>query len=341
MSRRRPTIADLMKWVLVIALVLGVLRDPYRWGFYLNAWLIFGLLLIALHYFWFVYAPPKLVKRLARGDKARERKLLEWIVMTPSLLGERQKVLARYLLIIRYQHDRLYQSAADQAEILLSIKLRPGLESATRLRLADALEALGRTSEADDERQRAAASLRKPADYALEHMTRGKLLKRGNKHAEAYREFELGLNMTSPSHPNVQNEFMLQLMLSAFDAGRPADCARWAEQVIANHPKKGSLLSAHRMAGVAYGNIGKLEDAERHKRRAYELATETGEPHQVARCLAQLADVQRMRGNLAEAKRGCLDAASMSPAETRQANAVLSSVLRLEGRFEESLEALH
>jgi tetratricopeptide (TPR) repeat protein len=78
-----------------------------------------------------------------------------------------------------------------------------------------------------------------------------------------------------------------------------------------------------------------------HRRQALELATTAGSKDQVAKCMMQLAAVQRQRGRLNEAMQMCEQAKELSIAERRAVYAVQQECLRDWGRFEEALEVLN
>ena len=133
---------------------------------------------------------------------------------------------------------------------------------------------------------------------------------------------------------------MSHLVLANFNAGRPADCLRWAEASIASGAEGLHLRSAHKMAGVACGNLGRLEEAEHHYRRAYDVAAAEDDAGEMGQILGSLASVQAKRGNLAEANEACIKAAAVDPKAIRMAVAVQSQILRGWGRFDEALELL-
>src|SRR5207237_2633849 len=98
--------------------------------------------------------------------------------------------------------------------------------------LADTLEGLERFEEAAAERKQAGAALRDPEETSLGLQAKGKLLDREHRHAEAYAAYERALSLAPHNQKAVCSEIMMHLVLSSFNAGRPADTLRWAEAVI-------------------------------------------------------------------------------------------------------------
>jgi|SRR5579864_5453301 len=308
-----------------------------------DTWLwVFGALSIALlfHFFWFVTFPIRVLPHLVRGNPKRQQTILEWINATPSLFGDAIKVAARHKLMLLYVQQARHADVERLCRAILAHRLPVGLESSTRNRLTDALEGLGRRAEADSERERAELRLEGAPEGALEQLTRAKLLMKRDQHVEAVFELERGLALVAPENRAVQVEFQVQLVMATFHAGRPNETAQWAERAIANGASGPFLSVAHRMAGVAYGNLGDWEAAERHRMRAYELATASGDSEKAAECFVQLADLRRTKGDLVSAEASCRQIISTSAKARRNALTILAEIQRTRGNFEEALEAL-
>jgi tetratricopeptide (TPR) repeat protein len=315
-------------------------------GVSLLIWLAFGLVAF-VHRLYFVYLPQWAVKKYERSNPERLRLFLERVVATPSLLGSAQKLVARGALVgIYLPQGRHAEAAAHCRASLASLaKARhavdfPALEADTRRRLADCLEALGQTDEADEERRRAEADVDRAPDDALRYLTQGTLLERDHRYAEACTAFEQALAFTPESDRPIRIECLIHLVLACFNAGRPVDCLQRAEEAIALGAKGQHLRSAHRMAGLASGNLGRLEESEAHFRKAYEVAAAEGDTGTMGEILGSLANIQRKHGKLAEANEACLKAAAVDPQAVRMAIAVRSQIMRDWGRFDEALELL-
>src|SRR5262249_40221630 len=153
----------------------------------------------------------------------------------------------------------------------------PALEADIRRRLIDCLEALGRNDEAEVERANAAACVDRAPDDTLRYLTKGTLLERKHQYVEACAAFEKALLLAPVSNLPVRIECMIHLVLACFHAARPVETLRWAEEAIASGAEGKYLRIAHRMAGVACGNLGRLEESEDHCRRAYDAAAALGD----------------------------------------------------------------
>ena len=318
-----------------------------------RVWLVaavVSVLLIVVHRLYFIVLPERAIKKYGRKDPERLRRYLERVVATPSLIGPAQKLRARGALVgIYLPQGRHAEAAAHCRANLASLssvaRTRrradfPALEADIRRRLADCLEGLGQMNEAAAERQRAEACIDRLPNDPLRHLTRGTQLEREHRYDEACEAFERALALTPESNRPVRINCMCHLVLACFNAGRPVDCLRWAEEAITQGAEGRHLRSTHRMAGVACGNLGRLEESEEHYHRAYELAAIDDEKSEMAEVLANLADIQRKRGKLAEANEACLKASAVHSKADRMAIAVQSQILREWGRFGEALAML-
>jgi tetratricopeptide (TPR) repeat protein len=171
-------------------------------------------------------------------------------------------------------------------------------------------------------------------------MTQGTLLERQNRYEEAYQEHLKALELTPASNKTARIECLVHLALAAFNAGRPVDCLRCAEEAIALGATGRHLRTAHRMAGLGCGNLGRLEESERHHQRAYEAAAADKSNAHMAECLGSLAECLRKRGKLVEANDTCLRAAATDPKGERMANAVQAQIFHDWGRFDDALAAM-
>jgi tetratricopeptide (TPR) repeat protein len=313
----------------------------------LMAWLAGFVILVLLHYVYFVVLPRRAIEHYKRTDPERLRRYLEWVVATPSLLGEAQKLVARGGLVAIYLTQGRHAEAAAHCRAELASLAKawhvldtPALEADIRRRLADCLEALGQKSEAEDERRRAEECVDRAPEDPLRYLTLGTLLEREHRYAEACTAFEQALSLTPETNHPVRIECMIHLVLACFNAGRPAECLHWAEEAIVLGAQGRHLRCAHRMAGVACGNLGRLDEAEDHIRRAYDVADAGGDRGVMGEILVSLADIQRRRGKLVEANAAAIKAGSGDPKAVRMSLAVQCYVLKEWGRFEEALEML-
>ena len=315
---------------------------------------IFGILLIVsicvavvvvlFHYLYFDRLPRRAIKKYSDSDPERLRRYLERVLAMPSLLGSSVKLVAHTQLVgiylVRGQHA---EAAAHCRAVLTTLAgLRSSdrdgaLEADTRRRLADCLEALGQNDEAEEERRLAQEELRlAPADTPR-HLTKGMFLKRQHRYEEAYREYHKVLELTPPSNVSIRIDCMIHLMLAAYHAGWPTDCLCWAEEAIALGATGKHFVSAHKMAAVACGNLGRLEESEEHYRKAYDALASAKKTPKMAEALGSLANCLRKRGKLIEANETCIKAAALDPKGRRMSLAVQSQILREWGRYDEAL----
>ncbi len=337
MSTRKASIGGLMWLILVVGVGLAVVRDGPESRWLARYWLWLMVASLGLPYLWFIVVPRGSL-RLAGGSRERQRYILRWVVGTPAPRG--LKCLARYLLGVNQQVGRLYEDAEASFRAILQDsyeKLDPGFESDVRQRLADTIDALGQGAEAADERKRAIAVLVGGVKSPLALQSQGKLLDRQNRYDEAAAAYERALELTSPRNGAARAQLMMRLVLSHFNAGRPGETVRWAEAVIEQFPDVSLARSARRMAALGCGNLGRVEDAERHARAAVELADSAKER---AGSLALLGEFLVRRGDLDEGEGIAREADSILPDQDRLPWTVVCHSKRLRGHLDEALRAL-
>lgn len=334
MRTQRPTIGGLMWLIFFVAFGLALARGGphYRW-LARTGFLVFGGFL-GFQLVWFIVVPRASLK-LALGDRGRQRRILQRVVKTPAPAG--MKNLARYLLGINDQVARRFEDAAANFRAIVEIpnhKLAPGFESDVRQHLADTLESLGLDCEAAAERKLATAALSGDAKTPLEFLSRGKLLERQHRYDEAAAAYERALVLAPPLTGEARAATMMKLALATFNAGRPADTVRWAEEVIASAPRSPMAPIARRLAALGCGNLGRLEDAERHARIAVETAMSD---ENRAQALALLGEYVLRSGNLDEAERLAREAEAILPGEKRLPWVVIGQVQKMRGQFHEAI----
>jgi tetratricopeptide (TPR) repeat protein len=301
-----------------------------------------------LHYVYFVVLPRLVYRRYWKTDPELLRRYLERAVATPSLLCPTQKLFARASLAGIYLDRRRHAEAATH--LRANIKAVTGLlrytglfharEADYRRRLADCLEALGQVGEAAEERRRAEEGVERAPTDTLRYLTRGKLLEGQNRHSEAYAEFQKALDLTPASQTGVRIQCMVNLVRAAYRAGRPADCLSWAEEAVELGATGTHLRIAYRMAGLACGNLGRLEWSEQYYRRAYKVAAAEKNQPAMADILGSLAGCLYRRGKLAEADEACIRATAKDPETARVALAIQSQIHHARGRYDDALAAV-
>lgn len=300
-----------------------------------------------LHKIYFIYLPKRAIALYGEKDPERLRRYLERVVATPSLYGQAVKLVPQLSLVGIYsssgQHAQAVAHAHKYLEALRKSRDLGGhgaLEADMRRRLADSLEALGQVEEAAEERRRAAQDVDRAPPDTLRHLAQGTLLEREHKYEDAYAAFLKALELTPASQTSVRIECMLHLVMAAYNSARPVECLRWADEAIAIGASGKFLRMAHRMAGLACGNLGRLPESEQHCRQAYDAAAADNDTPAMAEILASLSDCLRKRGKLVEANAACVKATEMHPKAARQSLAVQSQILREWGRFEDALAIL-
>ena len=303
---------------------------PLRIG--LTAFALVG----AVHLLYFVVIPRRIAKRKIRSP--RVRRYLEWVVATPSLLGDFIRVDARHDLMRLAHMEALHETVAAQGfAILRHDRVPHGIRAEVRRRLAEALEGLGRFDEAAEQRRLGVADLKVAEKDPSWYVSRGRQLAAERDFNGACRAYELGLEATPDGDRDTRALLTLHLANALFMAGRIEESARRAEEATGLVTDFEQLYSAHRQAGASYGTLGLLEQAKVHRQRAVELAEAAGQRDKLADALADLAELERKQGHLANALAACDRAAAIKP--TRHVEGVRYEILRSWGRFDDAFAA--
>ncbi len=294
----------------------------------------FAVCLVHLLYFGII--PYLLTRRRVRSP--RLRRYLEWVVATPSLLGGAIKVQARLDLMRLAQQERRYEQAADQGFAILGYTLVPTPTKAeVRRGLAEALEMLGRHDEAREQRRQAEADLQGSTQDASWYLTRGRQLEAQRDHAGACRAFEEGLAI-APAGPNdARGLLTAQLATALYMAGRVEESAQRAEEALGVLKGTDLLYLMHRQAAASYATLHRLEESEVHRHHAVALAEKSGDNAKIADSLADLAELQRKRGQLREALAACDRASAIQ--NTRHIETIRYEIFRSWGNFDEAFAA--
>ncbi len=334
MRVRKRSISGLLWPIIIVAAGFSL-----RWAApEVRRWALYGALtfagLAALEWFWFILV-PQLSSRLAGGDHDRQRRILRRVVSTPA--PGRSKGLARFRLALSNQFTGRYAEAEAIFRFILQDgggDLDPGFESVVRQHLADTIEAQGRGKEAVAQRDRAAEVVKGTEETSLGFQAQGRLLDREHRYDEAVAAYERALELAPPLDMKIRGQILMRLVLSSFNAGRPADTVRWAEAVIELDPTR---HGARRMAAIGCNGLGRLEDAERHARLAAETAPS---PEHRAESLSLLADYVMRRGDLEEAERIAHEAEATLPGGKRTPWAVIEAIEKLRGNYDKAMRAL-
>jgi tetratricopeptide (TPR) repeat protein len=212
-----------------------------------------------------------------------------------------------------------------------------------RTRLADALEALGQDDAAEEQRRLGEGDLEtaegEEGRDAAWYINRARQLEAARDHEGACRVLEEGLEAEKDGLSEGRAMMTLDLAIKLFFAGRLEESAHRAEVAASMFTDPKRQLLAHRQAGSAFGDLGRLDDAEAHKRRVAELAERIGDRKQLGDVLGDLAEVKRKRGDLPGALAE-VDRAAAAVGSTRHLELIRFEILRSWGRFDEALVAV-
>jgi tetratricopeptide (TPR) repeat protein len=310
----------------------------------MDLWLalpILFLLLDCCREMWsFVWLPRRAHQLFRRGERLQAVRLMERCLSRRSWGPGELKSPLRYQLAWFHMTEGRYDEAAQQLRTALKQRLKPALEASFRERLAECLDGRGDHEAAATERQQVAKLLSRMRKGWEWHSARGQLLENEKKFAEACEAYEQSLK-TAPAWPaDVRSALRVRLGLASYNAGRPAAAIRWAEEEIRENRTSQYLMVAHSVAGLGNGVLGNLEEAERRRQAACEVAMAIGGNELAGQYLAHLAGVQLKRGKLVEAIATCERASAMSLSARRSARVTEAECLRAWGRFDQARVAL-
>ncbi len=248
-------------------------------------------------------------------------------------------LLAHSRLMELYQARERYEEAIVQGRAILAMSdSRHRLEREVRVRIAICLDSLGRTEQADAERLAAADDLDDDApDGFAGWRAQGKVLDKLHRHEEAVVAYEQALELNPPENREGRDDVLIHLVLATFNAGRHEQTMKWANRAIQEGVSETWLFLAHRLAGVAAASLARLDEAHHHRQRAYDMAVEEGDAAKISDCLARLADLRHLCGELDRAEALCLEAESLCPEQARMAILIHAEVLHSRGRVDEAL----
>ncbi len=271
-----------------------------------------------------------------RGQHEVARRIYETAVTRPSVLGELGRYGTRFRLAWLYMEAGQYERALEQLETMLRAPLRQGSQSTVRQRMADCLEALGLNERATEERARAVELAQSAKLDHTRLIAEAQMLARDRRYAEAAATYERAIPLIPDVNRSGRAHTMLRLALARFEAGEAEDSARWAERALTLNPPPAQMMTGHNVAGLAYGNLGKYEEAVRHHRAALDLANRAGNSEQGGNYLATLASVLAKQGKFTEAMQACEQASAMSLRARRIARLVQSEIYRTQGLYTEA-----
>jgi tetratricopeptide (TPR) repeat protein len=340
MIPRRFRIAHLLYLAAAVALVLTAFRVDGTSG-RVSLLVLLSLLPFALPAL--VLMRPSRVRAALRAsyfDEEAQIVGLERALRADASFDAAAVVKARLRLMALYKRKGRHRDAVAQGASLLQDRgLTHAGESHVRLEMAVCYDSLGLPEKAEAERQAADECLDGRPESALGWLTQGKLYERELRYAEAVGAYSEALDASDD--PGFRAEVLWHLVTSAFHAGLHHRAAEYAEEVIASPAvSDGRKFLAHRMAGAAYLNLGRTDDAQRHVEVAHRMGVESGDPEKVANSLSSLAELRLRAGDFDRADALCREAETAAPKGPRQAAIVRSLISYHQGRLAEAMELL-
>ena len=236
----------------------------------------------------------------------------------------------------RLHREKRYAEAEAHFQQLLTKRLPPGIEADTRRRLALTLEVLGKSEEAERERERASTTALNSAKDQTALTAQGDLLNNQRRYDEACEMYQCALSLIPPVASPRRGEILAKLTVAHHQAGRSGEAWKCAEASLACRPGKAIRPLMMRMAGVAATDQGDLEAAETHYIHALDLSEATGKREDAAQTLGLLASLKHKQGHYEEAIAAACRSWEMAPTPARTSIAVEAECLRDMGRFEEA-----
>ena len=236
----------------------------------------------------------------------------------------------------RLYREKRYAEAEAHFRQLLTKRLSPGVEADTRRRLALTLEILGKSEEADQERERASVSAMSGTKDQTALTAQADLLKNGRRYDEAVELYQRALRLLPPGGSPRRAQILAKLTIAHHQAGRSGEALKCAEASLASRPGKDIRPLMERMAGVSASDQGDLEAAETHYIHALDLAEANGEIEDAAQALGLLASLKHKQGHYEEAIAAARRSREMASIPARIDIAVEAECLRDMGRFEEA-----
>lgn len=299
-----------------------------------------AIILLLLAYQWIVLValPGKIAATGLRGDHDAAIARLETLLKLPTFMGDTGRMFVLFHLADRCVIAKRYADAMPYFQRLFALpQLPPELSPMIHQRYGDCCEALGRPQEAVEHRH-FAVNTAQPSTYQ-EAVARGSHLDRENQVEEAYEVYAHAV-ATVKCDPRQKAVLNARLATAAMRAGRPDATVAAAEAAIALPAAPAITGAMHRIAGVAYTNLGDLDRANDHLQIALKMAEGAGERAHQAETLASLSAISRNRGKLAEGLAVARRAVSLVTPPPRVANIYLYEALMALGLYQEAWQVV-
>lgn len=237
---------------------------------------------------------------IANGNKTQSTAPVELLTLL-SFLGPPMLRSTCYDVVtaLHFMNGKHEETIADCRNCLAKPQ-QPLIEARMRARMADSLQALKRTDEANAEREAAVRLLQSlPKDYTTLHPYADILVKQGRRD-EAVEALQLGLSSTPADKSLEQAHYMNDLMSIAVKQDAPEETLRWAEAAIAAGAIGLGRCNCHRIAGNIRLGRGELDRAREHADAALKLAGSELTARARSGAWAYAATVELYYGRLSE-----------------------------------------
>ena len=267
-------------------------------------------------------------------------RILERMLQRKSLFGNSIHRTIRFRLSHQLQLNRQYDECIKQCEICLEGLRNPAAIAIMQLRLAEAMESIGRTAEADEARGKVSNYLEQHNNDLPTHMLYAQNLMRELKFSEAIAELEKALLLLPKDDQRQRPGLLSQMSNCAYQVGRMPEAANWGEQAVEAGGMPAIRVKALVSAGLSNASLGRLEKSEGFYKQAIDLQTTLGNREGAGVTKAILAGISRQRGKLIEALQLCEEAISESSSAKRPSRLQQYECLMALGRWNEARQML-
>jgi tetratricopeptide (TPR) repeat protein len=296
-----------MFWVVVAALVLAFFRDPPL----VCRIVVFGVFpLLVLHLVWFAYGPIWWINHRSRGDREAIRRVIQRSLRVPSLFGGNMKYALTTTLAQLETAAGRPEEAERQCRGLLGVWLKASFRARTRIVLADALEAQGRSEAGASERAEAERELARlegkrgaGKDITL-LMARAENAEGRGFDEEAAELYERSIKRAPRMLKMSRNILRLRAGVAALHAGQPDRAQKWAEALAGATGTLSPIV--HDLGLAAAVQLGRTDAMRAHVGALERLADDPVErlaDEAAVAALGSAATGRRQLGELDEANR--------------------------------------
>jgi tetratricopeptide (TPR) repeat protein len=291
----------------------------------------------------FLFLPKQVVRGFGPARRSTAIRVLETLSRLPPVLTPNVKIALYYHLMVLYLQEKRDQDCIRTCRLLLTLRLPQSLRADCTRRLADCLDRAGQLEEASALRRGVLTdgATDGPAT-SVQLLAQAQMLQKEQQYEQAWPLLERGLAALAPNDHARRVQFMTALMTCAFHRSMIPETAKWAEEALrevelSGLDKAAVRLACHRMAGIAYAILGRLDDAEQQYRLHLEVAEQAGGTA-VSDSITALAGLALKRGWARECIELCERAIALNPLRTTYM--MMSDAHRYLGEFERALRDL-